>query len=284
MNPHEVISLEAGDPRLEPYCDLPDRALNRDGGRFVCEGRWLVERLLASDFDVESVLVCEGEPPLEGVPEGAVVYSASKHVIEKSIGYKFHRGALAVSRRREPLSVEAMIKQLPEQAVVTVLVGVCDPDNVGAIVRSSAALGAAAVLVDGQTHDLFYRRALRAAMGTTFFMPIAQCRDIQDGLAALQGAGVQTVATVARPVGVDGAQAIGSVRPAARAALLFGTEGPGLSDPVIAACDAAVTIPMHAQTDSLNVGAAAAVFLHAWQPPEARPLIPESDFGLRKLS
>jgi len=273
VNSKDFIHLEAGDPRLEPYCNLPDRAMNREGGRFVCEGRWLVERLLASPFVVESILLGEGAPPLEGVPGGVPVYAASKAVIEQSIGYKFHRGALAVSRRREALTVTELIDQLPDRAVVTVLVGVCDPDNVGAIVRTSAAMGAAAVLVDGQTHDLFYRRALRAAMGTTLFMPIALCEDIHEALTLFRGQGVQTVATVARGVGdafkpdVGKTKVIGSVRPADRAALLFGTEGPGLSDPVIAACDEAVTIPMHAQTDSLNVGAAAAVFLYEWLHP-----------------
>jgi RNA methyltransferase, TrmH family len=134
------------------------------------------------------------------------------------------------------------------------LEGVQDPSNVGAVMRSAAAFGMGRVVLDQACADPWSPRALRAGMGGQFALSIAETRELGAEIDAFKG----TVAcTVPRGgVGLAGA-------PLERAmAWIFGAEGRGLSDAIIARADLKVTIPMTAGTESLNVAAAAAICLY----------------------
>src|SRR5438874_8392626 len=97
------ISLtDSDDPRLAPYRDLPQRNLTRQSGLFIAEGEKVVERLIGSDFEVESILA---EPDFAAEYESQVakqtpIYVASRDVLMKTIGFHFHRGILACGRRK----------------------------------------------------------------------------------------------------------------------------------------------------------------------------------------
>lgn len=131
--------------------------------------------------------------------------------------------------------------------------GIGDPANVGAIVRSTRALIEGTVVLGPQTADAHSPKAVRASMGGVFSQPIARAR--------LEETPAPRVALVAH--GGDPLDQIG----AAPLTLVLGAERDGLPEPVLAACERQVTIPLRAGTESLNVAAAAAIALQRISSP-----------------
>jgi tRNA G18 (ribose-2'-O)-methylase SpoU len=142
--------------------------------------------------------------------------------------------------------------------------GVNDHENLGALFRNAAALGADAVLFGDRCADPLYRRSVRVSMGHVLRVPFAPLPGWPSGLAELRHAGFTVLALTPRHPSVP----LSEVDAADRLALLVGAEGPGLSESALAAADARVHVPMAEGVDSLNVATAAAVALYALRPPE----------------
>jgi tRNA G18 (ribose-2'-O)-methylase SpoU len=249
-------SLE--DRRLEPYRHLKRTNLTRWSGRFIAEGEKVVERLLASRFETESVLLSESRLDfLDTIPDGVTVLVLPPEQCAHLTGYEFHQGVLACGVRRSSPLLDEIV---PSRGRVTIAVApkMTDPDNLGALLRLAAAFGLEAVLVGPGSADPFSRRTLRVSMGAAFAVPILEVDDLFGTLDRLKVLGVQLIATVlerrAEPL-------MTAARPE-RLALLLGNEAHGLSADEVAACDRRITIPMAATADSLNVAAAAAIFLY----------------------
>lgn len=142
---------------------------------------------------------------------------------------------------------------------VAVLEDLCDPTNVGAIFRSAAALGMDGILLSPKCCDPLHRRALKVSMGNAFRVPYAQIpeRCEADTMDLLHAKGFQCFALALREHSISITDA--RMKTAQRIALFLGTEGDGLREETIRACDECVLIPMYAGADSLNVAAAAAI-------------------------
>ena len=132
-----------------------------------------------------------------------------------------------------------------------------NPTNVGAIIRSAAALGMDAVLLTPGCSDPLYRRAARVSMGTVFQVPWGKLQSF-DQLREL-GFTTAALALTDKSVSIDD-PALAAEK---RLALVLGSEGHGLPDEIIQKCDYTVKIPMYHGVDSLNVAAAGAVAF--WQ-------------------
>jgi tRNA G18 (ribose-2'-O)-methylase SpoU len=143
---------------------------------------------------------------------------------------------------------------------VVVLEDVVDHTNVGAILRSAAALGVDGVLLAPRCADPLYRRSVKVAMGAVFSLPWTRLPDWYDALPSLSAAGFTTVALALTEDAVDVAEAVAGVE---RLALVLGGEGHGLSDRWLRAADVRAVIPMSRDVDSLNVAAASAVACYA---------------------
>lgn len=258
--PHIAIT-DLADSRLDPYRDLTTKNLTRKSGLFIAEGEKVVERLIASDFVVDSLLV---EPSLVArfstrLPPETPIYLVSREQMVAIAGFHFHRGVLACGRRKPLDAWRARLPPRDQPATIVVCPDVQDPTNLGSILRSSAAFGAAAVLAGPLTADPFSRRVLRVSMGAAFRVPIGECDDLADTLMWLRNEqACEIVATVCDPAVEDLAR---FHRPR-RLAVLFGSEGHGLGQEWIDLCARKVTIPMSGATDSLNVSVAAAVTLY----------------------
>ena len=240
-------------------------SLEAEQGLFIAEGTMVIGRAVAAGYPVRSVLLAERRlgdlaalhPVLAAT--SAPVYVVPDEAAERLTGYRVHRGALACLHR----------KPLPEAAAlaaarrVIVLEDLVDHANVGAIFRCAAALGVDAVFLSPRCADPLYRRAVKVSMGAVFAIPYARMAGWRDGLAGLRAAGFRLLALTP-----DRAAApIGAAMNGQRTALLFGTEGDGLSSRWLHEADQAVRIPMHpgalaAGVDSLNVVAAAAIACH----------------------
>ena len=252
------------DPRIAAFVGLRDHELRKRreqpggdmAGVFVCEGDLVVERALRAGYQLTAVLIdAKRSAPFPFVVDDTVaVYAATAPVLMRITGYALHRGMLACFVRRPELDAPTVLDNARR---IVVLEGVNNPTNLGIIARSAAALGIDAMLLDTFCCDPLYRRASRVAMGEVFKLPYARLGAFPEGLDLLHDHGFELVALTPEPdaLPIDRLQLAGD----ARVALLFGAEGPGLTDATLSHCDHQVRIPMQDGVDSLNIAAAAAI-------------------------
>ena len=259
----EIIRIDdPADPRVAPYLSIRERDLAGRQGRFIAEGKVVLNVLFsAARFEAESVLVLENRLPglaetLRRAPASLPVYAASQPVMDAIAGFHIHRGILAVGRKRQADSPEALLASLPKRALVVVTVGLSNHDNVGAIFRNAAAFGADAVLLDGTCCDPLYRKAIRVSVGAVLKVPFAVGSDAGSIVALLDEAGFGQVA-----LSPSGTTDIRDASRPDRLALYLGTEGDGLPDALLSRLRT-VRIAIAEGFDSLNVAAASAVALH----------------------
>jgi tRNA G18 (ribose-2'-O)-methylase SpoU len=242
-----------------------DRAL-AEAGLLVLEGSFLVERGRDAGLGFESLqCVPSREAWARGLGisglEPAVMAEAE---IAREAGYPFHRGVRALARRPSPRGAEELAAQLGREAppdTVLALPEAVDPANLGSAFRSAAALGCSALLLGPGGPDPFCRRALRASMGATLSLPWSRL-DGPGGFRPFADAGYEAAACVLDPAAKD----LRSFARPPRLLLALGNEAFGLSPPWLEACPLALTLPMLGGADSLNLAAAAAIFLYALGP------------------
>jgi tRNA G18 (ribose-2'-O)-methylase SpoU len=190
------------------------------------------------------------------LPPETPIYTASRQVMDAIVGFPIHRGVLAIARRAPLEPVESLLSRLPEQALVVGLIGLANHDNVGGIFRNAAAFGARAVLLDQETCDPLYRKAIRVSVGGALVVPFTRVPSAEAMVQALEAASFEVIAL--SPSGQD---VLSDIRPARRTALLLGAEGPGLPQEVLARTRT-VSIPMSGGFDSLNVATTSGIALH----------------------
>jgi tRNA G18 (ribose-2'-O)-methylase SpoU len=255
---------DPGDPRVHEYLHLTDMALRKRtepaSGIYLAESAKVIRRALAAGHEPISYLMAErwvdelsdlvGDAERRGVP----VYVGDKQVLQEITGFHLHRGAIAAMHRPAPLDPFAVVRSARR---VVVLEDVVDHTNVGAVIRSAAAIGMDAVLVTPRCADPLYRRSVRVSMGTVFQVPWARIDPWPGSLPALQDAGFTVASLALAPDAVTLDEL--AADPPERLVLVLGTEGDGLAPATVAASDLVVRIPMAGGVDSLNVAAASAV-------------------------
>jgi tRNA G18 (ribose-2'-O)-methylase SpoU len=266
MAVHWVESLD--DPRLDPYRDLRQTNLTRWSEQFIAEGRRVVERLLASPYATDSVLVSErrAESIVPMIAEHVPVFIVPQPLAEELVGYNFHAGVLACGRRLPPFEVAETLAVCRKSQTVIACPRITNPDNLGSLIRTSAAMGVDAVLLGAGSCDPFSRRVLRVSMGAALALPIGESAELlSDLIAAREQERWQLIAAEAR----EGAEMLTEAQRPPRIVLVFGNEDEGLDDEWLAACDRCVAIPMSESADSLNVTVAAGIIVHhfLWNAP-----------------
>ncbi|MGW1816868.1 TrmH family RNA methyltransferase [Streptomyces sp. NPDC002125] len=266
----ELITVDdPDDPRLGDYTGLTDVELRRRRepaeGLFIAEGEKVIRRALNAGYAMRSMLLsAKWTEVMRDVIDAATapVYAVTPELAERVTGYHVHRGALA-SMQRRPLSDVSTLLAPSEGGVrrVAVFEDIVDHANLGAAFRNAAALGVDAVLLTPRCADPLYRRAVKVSMGSVFHVPWTRLTSWPQDLGLLREAGFTTAALCLsdRSITLDELVA----RRHEKLALVFGTEGDGLTPQALAEADAHVRIPMDAGVDSLNVAAASAVAFYA---------------------
>lgn len=196
---------------------------------------------------------------LSRCPENMPVYTGDREVLGDTVGYYPDRCIQCIMRRPKPRDVRTILAEAKRVAIVE---AVTDTTNVGAVMRSAAALGMDAVLLTPTCCDPLNRRSVRVSMGTVFQVPWARIGDRPEdwpdkGMALLKEYGFKTAALALTDdsISLDHPE----LAKADKLAMILGTEGDGLTRGTIAQCDYTVKIPMSHGVDSLNVAAAGAV-------------------------
>lgn len=259
----EIDSLAL--PELSMFSRLTENQLrNRkepEKGIFIAESPKVIRRALAAGCRPIAYLMDRRH--IEGQAKDLIgdtpVYTAAPEVLEQLTGYHLTRGILCAMGRPVLPAVEQICKNARR---VAVLEGIVDSTNIGAIFRSAAALHMDAVLLTPTCCDPLNRRAVRVSMGTVFQIPWTYLGQWPaQGMDQLRVLGFKTAAMALSDdsVSVDDPDLMKEEK----LAVILGTEGDGLAEKTIAACDYTVKIPMSHGVDSLNVAAASAVAF--WQ-------------------
>lgn len=255
---------------LNDYFRLTDVALRRSvetpAGLYLAESTKVIERALTAGHRPRSVLsrpewLPQLAPLLADHPD-TPVYVAAGSVLELITGFHLHRGALAAMHRPALAKAETL---LTGARLVVIVEDLVDHTNVGAIFRAAAGLGADAVLVTSRCADPLYRRSVRVSMGTVLQVPWTRLPPWPSAVPLLRSFGFILAGLALNPAAVP-LERYAADRPE-HLAVVFGTEGDGLSAEALRAVDDLVTIPMFGGVDSLNVAAAAAVTLWALRTP-----------------
>jgi RNA methyltransferase, TrmH family len=256
----DLIS-SAANPVVKRMRLLGDRKHRRREGAFVVEGIQPVWQAVEAGADVEVLVVA---PSLVGSRAAALIagQEAAGTKVAKVTGELFAR----LSARDGPSGLAAIVRarvpglaSLPvtADAVFVALHEVGNPGNLGTIIRTADAAGAAAVVLVGPAADPFDPAAVKASMGALFAVRVARAADTAELFAWTARSGVSVTTTSAKAE--RSFWEAGYSRPLV---LLLGAEGAGLPDDVLAAGDAQVRIPMTGTAESLNLAVAAGLLLY----------------------
>lgn len=286
----------AADPRVSDYTQLTDVHLRKlrepAEGMYIAESSRVLRRALAAGHRPRSFFLAEKWLPdladiFEQYPD-VPAYIGSAGLLEEITGFHLHRGAMAAMHRPEPVPLPELLAGARRVAVledivdhtnvrcskmsgvdpekrtrsrIAILENLTDHTNVGAVFRSAAAIGVDAVLVSPQCADPLYRRSIRVSMGTVFQVPWTRIESWPDDIEVLKEAGY----VVAGMTLGEGAITLDELvaEDHENLALVFGTEGEGLTPETDSVLDRRVTIPMMNGVDSLNVAASSAVAFYA---------------------
>lgn len=262
--------------RIVSLCKLSDRGEREKTGLFRFDGVKLLCEALRREVPLETVFVKEGSAAriearmteLYGMtaadlfcPVVAVENGLFDRISEENAPEGVICVAKALDKRHKKYTIRK--EELPPlpNAPVLLLESVRDPVNVGAIIRTAAALGIGCLILSRDCADIYHPRTIRAAMGTIFSMPILRVEDLPAAVTALRRAGREVLAAAldekAVRLGEFSLCRAGQSSPC----VVVGNEGHGLTEAVISACDRTVYIPMERDTESLNVSAAAALLM-----------------------
>lgn len=259
------------DPRIAPYTGIRERDLVTKHHRFIIESeRVLAFALSRSRFQIESILVSDARHPGMERTTAAIpgfdkpIYVASQSVFDAIAGFHIHRGVLAVGLLGPSLDASELVRIAPERSLIVAICGVANHDNVGGIFRNAAAFGAHAVILDHDTCDPLYRKAIRVSVGAALTVPFARVDTGNAIIDVLEANGYAVHAMTPR-TSTD----VTRMEWAPKTALVFGSEEPGLPESLIARTKP-LAIAMSGEIDSLNVATASGIAMHAWSAAKKR--------------
>jgi len=251
----EVIT-STRNPRVREVASLSRRKERRASGRHLVEGPGPVAAALRSGvveelWGTEEALARHPEVT-ELVGEVAVIRVAD-HVLERVADARTPQGLVAIAATRT-----ATLHDVVGQGLLVVLDAVADPGNLGTIIRTADATGAAGVVLTPGCVDAFGPKAVRAAAGSTYHVAVAQevtmeeltaaCRAQRQPVLGLDGGASRSI----EDLPTDGGPL----------ALVLGNEAHGLDPATVALLDDRVAIPIRGQAESFNVAAAAAIAIY----------------------
>lgn len=251
-------------PELIPYVASNEIQLKRyfepELGIFIAESPKVIRLALDAGYEPLSLLI--ERKYINGQASDIVercsnipIYTAESSLLTQLTGFKLTQGVLCAMRRKKLPSVDEICKNASGIAVIE---DVMNQTNIGAIIRSAAALGIDAVLLTNASSDPLYRRSVRVSMGNVFKIPWTYINgESPQYINYLKQLGFTTVAMALHnnTVNIDSPE----LKKSQKTAVILGTEGEGLKKSTIESCDYTVKIPMANGVDSLNVAAASAV-------------------------
>ncbi len=261
--PTSHLTSTASD-RVKAVRALHSRAGRRKAGRFLVEGPQAVRAALDSGVVVHELFVdhdaLSSFPDVVRVSEERRIplTTADPHVLAAMGETNHPQGVLAICAL---LDASRLSEVLAIQAPVIVLDRVADPGNVGTIIRTAEAVGAAGVILTPECADIHGGKVVRATTGSLFRVPVVADLPMSDVIAAVRAEG--RALAVAMGAGEESLfDAVDSRMVCPRTCYVIGSEAHGVGEEAVAAADITIRIPMAPGAESLNAGVSAAVILY----------------------
>ena len=240
--------------RTNPLCThlrklAASASYRRASGEFLCDSPKLLEEAVLRQADLHTVVAAE-KVPLPPIPADVRMVQVPADLMKSISPAQTPQGVLSVCGMPD-----RPLPQRLEGRRYVVLDGVQDPGNVGTILRTADAFRANGVFLVNACADLYNPKTVRATMGAVFRCPVWAC-GADELTALLKTSGLPLYGAALREDTLDARTADYS-----RCAIAIGSEGNGLSQELLAACDETILIPMQAHCESLNAAIAASVLL-----------------------
>lgn len=264
----QITSRE--NPEIKNLRKLLSSKKERDGqGLFVCEGIRLCLDGIRSGHTPAAIYMTEEtaakHPELaEAAGQAGCAAVIPRFLAESVADTKSTQGVFAVFKKLDNLKCPVTIRNGKCFRYV-LLSTVQDPGNLGAILRTCEAFGVDGVILSPDCADPYGPKALRAAMGAIFRLPVAPGADLAAEIRSLRGQGAAVYAAALRKDAVS----VKDCDFSGASAILIGNEGNGLPEALIAACTGSVMVPMAGGAESLNAGAAAHILI--WEMTGSKP-------------
>lgn len=268
----EIISSRQNRAVVE-LCKLTDRKAREMRRLFRFDGVKLLGEALVKGLDLEQVFlrasdasriedeICRrcGDGALGAVSRIMVL---SDDLFDKISEEKSPEGVISVAKYIDKFQKNATIYNSAyfsemENERVVLLESVRDPSNIGAVVRSAAAMGVDRLIISADCADIYHARAMRASMGTLFDQPIDRVDDLEAVIRGLRETGRRVFAAALD----DRAERLGEFPILRGDCVVIGNEGHGLSPKTVAACSGSVLIPMSDRAESFNAAVAASILM-----------------------
>jgi RNA methyltransferase, TrmH family len=257
----EIIS-SAANPLVKRVRLLADRKHRRRESAFVVQGIQPVWQAVEAQADIEVIIIAPDLLRHPGATAMVAEQEAAGVRVARFSGELFGR----IADRDGPSGLAAIVRAAPgtlarlavgADSVFVALHSAGNPGNLGTIIRTASAAGAAGVILIGPSADPYDPAAVKASMGALFTVPLARAGSTAEFLDWAQRGGVRVVATSAR-----GSVTCWQADLAPPLVILLGSEGSGLPDDLLAAADLRVAIPMTGTAESLNLAVAAGILLY----------------------
>ena len=254
-------------------CKLTDRKARESNKNFRFDGIKLLEEAIKNDVNIHAVFLASSaqDRVLNGLRERfgesfgdriEKCFVVSDDIFDKISEEKSPEGVITIAKYIDKLQKNATIynsvnfSQIKNESIV-LLESVRDPSNVGAIIRSAAAIGIDRLILSADCADIYHPRAVRASMGTLFNQRIDRVDDLAATVLALRESGRRVFAAALD----ERALPLGEFEILAGDAVVIGNEGHGLSESVLSACSNSVIIPMSDRAESFNAAVAASILM-----------------------
>ncbi|WP_018885675.1 TrmH family RNA methyltransferase [Paenibacillus massiliensis] len=250
--------ISPSNSRVKGWAQLLDKKHRSKQGKYLIEGIHLVMEALQANADIECVAydMERGIPReltgLRSSPDAPEWIAVSAAVIAKCTEAKTPQSVFAVVRK-ETTAVDRLWEK--PNSIVIVLDGVQDPGNVGTIIRSADAAGAAGVILGQGCADLYNPKTIRSTMGSMFHIPVVE-GELAELLPEAKRHGAQIISTA-----LDATHSCYTYDFRGPVWMLIGSEGQGVSAEATALVDESIRIPMVGQAESLNAAMAATIVL-----------------------
>ena len=254
-------------------CRLNDRKAREAARLFRFDGIKLLEEAVKKGLEVTAVFVCASQ--VEKIEAeltkrcGKAVFDSfdrtlviADEIFERISEEKSPEGVISIAKYIDKFQKNVTIYNsadffAKENERIVLLESVRDPSNIGAIIRSAAAMGIDRLIVSSDCADIYHPRAVRASMGTLFDQRIDRVADLPAAIEVLKQNGRRVFAAALD----ESAMVLGRFEMQNGDCVVIGNEGHGLSDATCAACSHSVIIPMSGRAESFNAAVAAAVLM-----------------------
>lgn len=251
----KIIKIESiEDNNISEFLSLKDKALKEEN-KLIVESEKVVRKLLSSRYEVLKIFATEefyNENYEELGLEKYLCFQGDKNLMQSIVGHKLHHGVMALATRPEfvPLA------ELDDK--ILVFNGLTSPENIGTMIRNTAAFNINSVIIDSKTCSPYVRRCIRVSMGNIFKVKVHRTNNLQETIRTLQSNNYKIYGTANQ----SGATDLPSALISSKGAMIIGSEGHGMEKNIIESCDEILRIPINEEVAHLNAACSSAIVLY----------------------